>query len=66
MKCHNKGTNDFVFVGSSSLFATAGQSSDNFNVCLWDTLLPKNKALVKGSKIILKKVVGCTCYNMKY
>ncbi|TKC34995.1 hypothetical protein EI555_020202, partial [Monodon monoceros] len=28
-QCHNKTTNDFVFVSSSSLIATAGLSTDN-------------------------------------
>jgi len=37
-----------VFVGSSSMIATAGHSADNRNVCLWDTLLPQRKALVQG------------------
>ena len=48
MECHNKVCSDFVFVGSSSLLATAGLSGDNKNVCLWDTLLPKRKAQVAG------------------
>ena len=48
LKCHSKVTSDFVFVGSSSLIATAGHSSDNRNVCLWDTLLPQRRALVQG------------------
>uniref|UniRef100_A0A3Q2DCI4 Dmx like 1 n=1 Tax=Cyprinodon variegatus TaxID=28743 RepID=A0A3Q2DCI4_CYPVA len=29
LQCHNKTANDFVFVGSSSLIATAGLSTDN-------------------------------------
>ncbi|XP_043915100.1 dmX-like protein 1 [Protopterus annectens] len=45
-QCHNKSANDFVFVGSSSLIATAGQSTDNRNVCLWDTLVPPYNNLV--------------------
>ena len=28
LKCHNKQTSDFAFVGSSSFIATAGHSSD--------------------------------------
>jgi len=47
-KCHSKVTSDFVFVGSSSLIATAGHSADNRNVCLWDTLLPQRRSLVQG------------------
>ncbi|XP_063310187.1 dmX-like protein 1 isoform X1 [Pelobates fuscus] len=45
-QCHNKTANDFVFVSSSSLIATAGQSTDNRNVCLWDTLVsPTNSSI---------------------
>uniref|UniRef100_A0A8C5MH23 Dmx like 1 n=1 Tax=Leptobrachium leishanense TaxID=445787 RepID=A0A8C5MH23_9ANUR len=45
-QCHNKTANDFVFVSSSSLIATAGQSTDNRNICLWDTLVsPANSAI---------------------
>ncbi|KAJ7385421.1 DmX-like protein 1 [Desmophyllum pertusum] len=46
LKCHNKLTNDFEFVGSSSFIATAGHSSDGSNVCLWDTLVPQHSSLV--------------------
>ncbi|XP_033750320.1 dmX-like protein 2 [Pecten maximus] len=46
LKCHNKTTSDFAFVGSSSLIATAGHSSESRNVCLWDTLLPQRSACV--------------------
>ncbi|XP_071118494.1 dmX-like protein 2 isoform X1 [Haliotis cracherodii] len=46
LSCHNKTTSDFTFVGSSSLIATAGHSSESKNVCLWDTLLPQRSALV--------------------
>ncbi|XP_072289928.1 dmX-like protein 1 [Eucyclogobius newberryi] len=45
-QCHNKTANDFVFVGSSSLIATAGLSTDNRNVCLWDTLVTPANSLV--------------------
>ncbi|XP_051508605.1 dmX-like protein 1 [Myxocyprinus asiaticus] len=48
LQCHNKTANDFVFVGSSSLIATAGLSSDNRNVCLWDTLVTPANSLVYG------------------
>uniref|UniRef100_A0A8C7D4H2 Dmx like 1 n=1 Tax=Oncorhynchus kisutch TaxID=8019 RepID=A0A8C7D4H2_ONCKI len=44
--CHNKTAHDFVFVGSSSLIATAGLSTDNRNVCLWDTLVNPMNSLV--------------------
>ncbi|XP_035825075.1 dmX-like protein 2 [Aplysia californica] len=46
LQCHNRTTSDFQFVGSSSLIATAGQSSELKNVCLWDTLLPTRSSLV--------------------
>ncbi|KAF6732610.1 DmX-like protein 2 [Oryzias melastigma] len=36
-QCHTKACCDFAFITSSSLIATAGQSNDNRNVCLWDT-----------------------------
>ncbi|TSL10182.1 DmX-like protein 1 [Bagarius yarrelli] len=48
LQCHNKTAHDFVFVGSSSLIATAGLSTDNRNVCLWDTLLMPSSSLVHG------------------
>ncbi|XP_071339406.1 dmX-like protein 1 isoform X3 [Trachinotus anak] len=46
LQCHNKTAHDFVFVGSSSLIATAGLSTDNRNVCLWDTLVTPSNSLV--------------------
>ncbi|XP_061217022.1 dmX-like protein 1 [Neopsephotus bourkii] len=45
-QCHNKTANDFVFISSSSLIATAGSSSDNRNICLWDTLVSPTSSLV--------------------
>ncbi|XP_058851124.1 dmX-like protein 2 isoform X3 [Acipenser ruthenus] len=45
-QCHSKATSDFAFLTSSSLIATTGQSSDNRNVCLWDTLVSPNNSLV--------------------
>ncbi|KAF6356813.1 Dmx like 1 [Rhinolophus ferrumequinum] len=45
-QCHNKTANDFVFISSSSLIATAGLSTDNRNVCLWDTLVTPANSLV--------------------
>lgn len=45
-QCHNKLASDFVFLGSCSLLATAGHSSESKNVALWDSLLPQKKALV--------------------
>ncbi|XP_068740234.1 dmX-like protein 2 [Montipora capricornis] len=46
LKCHNKQTSDFAFVGSSSFIATSGHSSDGSNVCLWDTLVSPHSSLV--------------------
>ncbi|MBN3292668.1 DMXL1 protein, partial [Polypterus senegalus] len=46
LQCHNKTANDFIFVGSSSLLATAGQSSDNRNICVWDTLVTPASSLL--------------------
>lgn len=45
-QCHNKGTSDFVFLGSSSVLATTGNSSESRNVVLWDTLMPQRKAVI--------------------
>ncbi|XP_065333652.1 dmX-like protein 2 isoform X2 [Cloeon dipterum] len=45
-QCHSKMASDFVFLGSCSLLATAGHSSESKNVSLWDSLLPQKKALV--------------------
>ncbi|XP_053150335.1 dmX-like protein 1 isoform X3 [Hemicordylus capensis] len=45
-QCHNKTANDFVFISSSSLIVTAGQSTDNRNICLWDTLVAPSSSLV--------------------
>ncbi|CAL4066160.1 unnamed protein product [Meganyctiphanes norvegica] len=52
-QCHNKHGSDFVFVGSSSLLATAGQSSEHRNVGLWDSLMPQRKA----------NVISWTCHE---
>uniref|UniRef100_A0A914ZRW3 RAVE complex protein Rav1 C-terminal domain-containing protein n=1 Tax=Parascaris univalens TaxID=6257 RepID=A0A914ZRW3_PARUN len=46
-KCHSKSAADVKFVGSSSsVLVTAGFSSGDQNVALWDTLLPQSKAMV--------------------
>uniref|UniRef100_A0A1B6DAH6 Uncharacterized protein n=2 Tax=Clastoptera arizonana TaxID=38151 RepID=A0A1B6DAH6_9HEMI len=45
-QCHSKITSDFVFLGSCSLVATAGHSSESKNVVMWDTLLPQNKSAI--------------------
>eukprot|EP00062_Callorhinchus_milii_P002238 gi/632938237/ref/XP_007904230.1/ PREDICTED: dmX-like protein 2 isoform X2 [Callorhinchus milii] len=47
-QCHSKATGDFAFITCSSLVATAGQSNDNRNVCLWDTLISPHNSLVHG------------------
>ncbi|XP_066490922.1 dmX-like protein 2 isoform X1 [Tiliqua scincoides] len=44
--CHSKTTSDFTFITSSSLVATSGQSNDNRNVCLWDTLVSPANNLI--------------------
>ncbi|XP_033123998.1 dmX-like protein 2 [Anneissia japonica] len=46
LQCHSKTVSDFTFMGSCSLLATAGWSSDNKNISLWDTLMPKDKACI--------------------
>ncbi|XP_037310012.2 dmX-like protein 2 isoform X2 [Pungitius pungitius] len=45
-QCHTKTCGDFDFITSSSLIATAGQSNDNRNVCLWDTLVSPSNTMV--------------------
>ncbi|XP_061451728.1 dmX-like protein 2 isoform X3 [Rhineura floridana] len=45
-QCHSKTTSDFAFITSSSLLATSGQSNDNRNVCLWDTLVSPSNSLI--------------------
>uniref|UniRef100_A0A9J2PHZ4 RAVE complex protein Rav1 C-terminal domain-containing protein n=1 Tax=Ascaris lumbricoides TaxID=6252 RepID=A0A9J2PHZ4_ASCLU len=46
-KCHSKSAADVKFVGSSSsVLVTAGLSSGDQNVALWDTLMPQSKAMV--------------------
>lgn len=45
-QCHSKTCGDFAFITSSSLIATAGQSNDNRNVCLWDTLIPLSNTMI--------------------
>ncbi|XP_049469571.1 dmX-like protein 2 isoform X2 [Panthera uncia] len=47
-QCHSKATSDFAFITSSSLVATSGQSNDNRNVCLWDTLVSPGNSLIHG------------------
>ncbi|XP_066993059.2 dmX-like protein 2 isoform X2 [Anabrus simplex] len=47
-QCHNKITSDFVFLGSCSVLATAGHSSESKNVAMWDSLLPLKKSLISA------------------
>ncbi|KAM6201363.1 dmX-like protein 2 isoform 5-T5 [Rhynchocyon petersi] len=47
-QCHSKAASDFAFITSSSLVATSGQSNDNRNVCLWDTLISPGNSLIHG------------------
>ncbi|XP_073674811.1 dmX-like protein 1 isoform X2 [Garra rufa] len=61
LQCHNKTANDFVFVGSSSLIATAGLSTDNRNVCLWDTLVTPAYSLVHAFSC---HESGCTVLSL--
>ncbi|KAA0714569.1 DmX-like protein 2 [Triplophysa tibetana] len=45
-QCHSKSCGDFAFITSSSLIATAGQSNDGRNVCLWDTLVSPSNTMI--------------------
>uniref|UniRef100_A0A8C1JRA7 Dmx-like 2 n=1 Tax=Cyprinus carpio TaxID=7962 RepID=A0A8C1JRA7_CYPCA len=45
-QCHSKSCGDFTFITSSSLIATAGQSNDGRNVCLWDTLVSPSNSMI--------------------
>ncbi|KAI7790177.1 dmX-like protein 2 isoform X2 [Triplophysa rosa] len=45
-QCHSKSCGDFAFITSSSLIATAGQSNDGRNVCLWDTLISPSNTMI--------------------
>uniref|UniRef100_A0A8C3SKA2 Dmx like 2 n=1 Tax=Chelydra serpentina TaxID=8475 RepID=A0A8C3SKA2_CHESE len=45
-QCHSKTTSDFAFITASSLVATSGQSNENRNVCLWDTLVSPGNSLI--------------------
>ncbi|KAI8586289.1 RAVE protein 1 C terminal-domain-containing protein [Geranomyces variabilis] len=51
LACHSSFTNDLTFLNSSSLLATAGVSTNNQNVCIWDTLLPPARARVKAFNV---------------
>ncbi|XP_052438398.1 dmX-like protein 2 isoform X2 [Carassius gibelio] len=45
-QCHSKSCGDFTFITSSSLIASAGQSHDGRNVCLWDTLVSPSNSMI--------------------
>ncbi|KAF9420312.1 regulator of (H+)-ATPase in vacuolar membrane [Podila epigama] len=51
LACHDKMARDFAFLGSSSVLATTGSSSDNKNVAIWDGLLPRHKAQTQAYKV---------------
>ncbi|KAF9182064.1 regulator of (H+)-ATPase in vacuolar membrane [Haplosporangium sp. Z 11] len=51
LNCHDRIARDFAFLGSSSVIATIGTSSDNRNLAIWDTLLPKEKAQTQSYKV---------------
>ncbi|CAB3399146.1 unnamed protein product [Caenorhabditis bovis] len=58
-RCHNKSASDVRFLGhSSSVLVTAGSSSLDYNLGLWDTLLPQNRALVHSW---VAHTEGATC-----
>ena len=62
-KCHTKMAVDVNFLGqSSSLLATAGCSSGDANIALWDTLMPQAKALVHS---FVGHPDGATCLVYK-
>lgn len=48
IKCHSSSCNDFCFLKSSTVLATVGSSSSGGSVAMWDTLLPPDKAKIKG------------------
>uniref|UniRef100_A0A8C1VID0 Dmx-like 2 n=1 Tax=Cyprinus carpio TaxID=7962 RepID=A0A8C1VID0_CYPCA len=51
-QCHSKSCSDFAFITSSSLIATAGQSNDGRNVCLWDTLISPSNSMIHGDNFL--------------
>ncbi|KAF9931631.1 regulator of (H+)-ATPase in vacuolar membrane [Linnemannia zychae] len=48
---HDKIARDFAFLGSSSVIATTGTSSDGRNLAIWDTLLPSEKARTQSYNV---------------
>ncbi|KAJ3327530.1 Epsin-3, clathrin recruitment and traffic between the Golgi and endosome, partial [Gonapodya sp. JEL0774] len=51
LNCHNGGVHDFVFLGSTSMVATAGLSTGSGNVCIWDTMMPESKRKAKSFSV---------------
>lgn len=68
---HNKTTNDFTFLDSSTILATCGLSTDQQNVAIWDTLMPPTRAnitcKIDGSTIdqssVLSVRLAFTCHE---
>lgn len=56
-RCHNKFGTGFCFLGTSSLIAASGHSSDGIDVSLWDTLMPPRSRLTRS---FLSHEHGCT------
>ncbi|KAL1924188.1 uncharacterized protein VTP21DRAFT_7223 [Calcarisporiella thermophila] len=48
IQCHSRSAYDFAFLDSNSLIATVGQSVNENNICIWDTLLPTHRAMIAG------------------
>ncbi|KAI8818763.1 RAVE protein 1 C terminal-domain-containing protein [Fimicolochytrium jonesii] len=63
--CHSLFTNDFTFLNSSTLLASAGVSTNNQNVCLWDTLLPASKARV-GAFTVAESGAYSVAYSARH
>lgn len=59
---HDKQATDFVFLNGGSLMATSGDSSDGYNVRLWDATLGKSDRLTHSFKF--EEGAKCTalCY----
>nr|CAB3238400.1 dmX-like protein 1 [Phallusia mammillata] len=64
--CHDRGVNDCCFISSASVVATAGLSSTNKNVAIWDTLMPKRSILVKDFTTHETTGAYCIQYMPRY
>ncbi|KII75040.1 DmX-like protein 2 [Thelohanellus kitauei] len=60
-RCHNKFGTGFCFLGTSTLIAASGHSTDSIDVSLWDTLMPPRSRLTCS---FLSHEHGCT--NVAY